>query len=85
MVFALFTTTLHLSLLLSSWLFPLVVAWGSCYCRTCYVLLVGTLVPGRPLMLYYCVFGGLFCLVMCLLLFGVVPFASIQSLAFKHP
>ena len=31
------------------------------------------------------VFGGLVCLKMCLLLFGVVPFASTQILALRHP
>ena len=36
-------------------------------------------------MLYCYVFGGLLCLEMCLLLFGVVPFASAQSLALRHP
>ena len=46
--------------------------------------LVGTLLPGRPPMLYFHVFGGLVCLEMCLLLFGVVLFASTQSLALKH-
>ena len=85
MVFSLFTTALHLSLKLSYWLFPLVVACGSCYCRRCIVLLVGTLVPGRLHMLYCFVFDGLVCLKMCLLLFGVVPFYSTQSLAFKYP
>ena len=35
-------------------------------------------------MLYCYVFGGLVCLEMCLLLFGVVLFASTQSLALKH-
>ena len=84
-VFALFTTTLHLSFKLSYWFFLLVVACGSCYCRRCIVLLVGTLVPGRPPMLYCCIFGGLICLEMCLFLFGVVPFASTQSPALKHP
>ena len=84
MVFAFFTTTLPLSLKLSSSLFPLEVACGSCYCRRCIVLLVGTLVLGRPPMLYCHMFGGLVCLEMCLLLFGVVLFASAQSLALKH-
>ena len=49
------------------------------------MLLVGTLVLGRPPMLYCCMFGGLVCLEMCLLLFRVVLFASTQSLALKHP
>ena len=49
------------------------------------MLLVGTLVLGRLPMLYCHVFGGLVCLEMCLLLFGVVLFASAQSLALKHP
>ena len=49
------------------------------------MLLVGTLVLGRPPMLYCHAFDGLVCLVMYLLLFGVVLFASAQSLAFKHP
>ena len=80
-VFAFFTTTLPLSLKLSSLLFPLEVACGSCYCRRCIVLLVGTLVLERPPMLYCRMFGGLVCLVMCLLLFGFVLFASTQSLA----
>ena len=40
------------------------------------MLLVGTLVLGRSPMLYCGMFGGLVYLVMCLLLFGVVPFAS---------
>ena len=75
----LLTTTLHLSLKLSSPLFPLGVACGSCYCRRCIALLVGTLVLGRPPMLYCHVFGGLVCLEMYLLLFGVVLFASTQS------
>ena len=35
-------------------------------------------------MLYCPMFGGLVCLKMCLLLFGVVLFASAQSLAPKH-
>ena len=48
------------------------------------MLLVGTLVLGRPPMLYCHVFGGLVCLEMYLLLFGVVLFASTQSLALKH-
>ena len=84
-VFASFTITLHLSLNLSFSLFPLEVACGSCYYRRCIVLLVGTLVLGRPPMLYCCMFGGLVCLKMYLLLFGVVLFASAQSLALKHP
>ena len=49
------------------------------------MLLVGTLVLGRLPMLYCRMFGGLVCLEMCLLLFGVVLFASAQSLALKHP
>ena len=49
------------------------------------MLLVVTLVLGRWPMLYCHVFGGLVCLEMCLLLFGVVLFASAQSLALKHP
>ena len=85
MVFASFTITLHLSLKLSFSLFPLEVACGNCYCRRCIVLLVVTLVLGRWPMLYCCMFGGLVCLEMCLLLFGVVLFASTQSLALKHP
>ena len=48
------------------------------------MLLVVTLVLGRLPMLYCHVFGGLVCLEMCLLLFGVVLFASAQSLALKH-
>ena len=36
-------------------------------------------------MLYCHLFGGLVCLEMYLLLFRVVPFASAQSLALKHP
>ena len=52
MVFTFFTTTLPLSLKLSSSLFPLEVACGSCYCRRCIVLLVVTLVLGRRPMLY---------------------------------
>ena len=84
-VVALFTTTLHLSLNLSYWLFPLEVVCSSCYCRRCIVLLLGTLVLGKPPMLYCHVFGGLVCLKMCLLLFGVIPFASAQSLALRHP
>ena len=85
MVFTLFTTTLHLNLLLSHWLFPLGVACGSCYCRRCIVLSVGTLVPGRLPMLYCHMFGGLVCPEMCLLLFRIVTFASTQSLALRHP
>ena len=84
MVSTSFSTTLHLSLKLSSLLFPLGVACGSCYCRRCIVLLVGTLVLGRLPMLYCHIFGGLLCLEMCLLLFGVILFASTQSLALKH-
>ena len=84
MVFPSFTITLPLSLKLSSLLFPWEVACGSCYCRRCIVLLVGTLVLGRLPMLYCYVFGGLACLKMCMLLFGVVLFASTQSLALKH-
>ena len=49
------------------------------------MLLVGTLVLGRLLMLYCHVFGGLVYLAMCLLLFGAVLFTSAQSLALKHP
>ena len=49
------------------------------------MLLVVTLVLGKRPMLYCRVFGGLVCLEMCLLLFGVVLFASAQSLALKHP
>ena len=49
------------------------------------MLLVDTLVPGRLPMFYCYVFGSLVCLTMCLLLFGVVLFASAQSLALKHP
>ena len=85
MVFASFTTTLHISLKLSSSLFPLEVACGNCYCNRCIVLLVGTLVLGRLPMFYCHMFGGLVCLEMYLLLFRVVLFASIQSLALKHP
>ena len=48
------------------------------------MLLVGTLVLGRLPMLYCCMFGGLACLKMYLLLFGVVLFASAQSLVLKH-
>ena len=47
-------------------------------------MLVGTLVPGRPPMLYCHVFGGLVCLKICLPLFGVVLFASTQSIALKY-
>ena len=83
-VFTLFTTTLYLSLKLSYWLFPLGVACSSFYCKRCIVLLVGTLVPGRPPMLYCCIFGGLVCREMCLLLFGVIPFASAKCLALRH-
>ena len=79
MVFALLTTTLHLSLKLSYWLFPLGVACGSCYCRRCIVLVVGTLVPRRLPMLYCHVYGGLVCLEMGMLLFKVVPIASTQA------
>ena len=43
------------------------------------MLLVGTLVLGRLTMLYCHVFGGLVCLKMCLLSFGVVLFASTQA------
>ena len=71
MVLALFTTTLLLSLRLSYWLFPLGVACSSCYCRRCIVLLVGTLVLGRPPMVYCHVFGSLVCLEMCLLCSGL--------------
>ena len=85
MVFASFTTTPHLSLKLSSSLFPLGMACSSCYYRRCIVLLVGTLVLGRPLMLYRHVFGGMVCLEMYLLLLGVAIFASAQSLTLKHP
>ena len=85
MVFAFFTTTLPLSLKLSYSLSPLAVAYSSYYWRRCIVLLVGTLVPGKLPMLYCYVFGGLVCLKICLLLFGVVPFVSPQSLALKHP
>ena len=49
------------------------------------MLLVGTLVLRRLPILYCHVFGGLVSLVMCLLLFRVVPFASTQSLALRHP
>ena len=84
MVFTSFTTTLHLNLKWSSLLFPLGVSCGSCYCRRCIVLLVGTLVLEIPPILYCCMFGSLVCLKMCLLLFGVVLFASTQSLAIKH-
>ena len=48
------------------------------------MLLVGTLVLGRPPMLYCHIYGGMVCLEMCLLLFGVIPFASAQSLALRH-
>ena len=85
MVFASFTITLYLSLNLSFLLFPREVACGNCYCRRCIVLLVATLVLRRRPMLYCHVFGGLVCLAMCLLLFGVVLFASAQSLVLKHP
>ena len=47
------------------------------------MLLVVTLVSGRPPILYCCMFGGLVCLEICLLLFGVILFASAQSLAVK--
>ena len=67
-----------------SLLFPWEVACGSCYCRRCIVLLVVTLVLGRWPMLCCCMFGGLVCLKMCLLLFGVLLFPSAQSLALKH-
>ena len=43
------------------------------------------MVLGRLPMLYCCMFGGLVCLEMYLLLFRVVLFASTQSLALKHP
>ena len=85
MVFASFTINLHLSLNLSFLLFPLEVACGNCYCRRCIVLLVATLVLGRWPMLYCSMFCGLVCLEICLLLFGVILFASAQSLALKHP
>ena len=49
------------------------------------MLLVVTLVLERWPMLYCCMLGGLVCLEMCLFLFGVVLFASTQSLALKHP
>ena len=49
------------------------------------MLLVVTLVLRIRPMLYCHMFGGLDCLTMCLLLFGVVLFASAQSLALKHP
>ena len=84
MVFAFFTITLPLNLKLRSSLFPREVACGSCYCKRYIVLFMGTLVLGRPPMLYCHVFGGLVCLEMCLLLFGFVLFASAQSLALKH-
>ena len=48
------------------------------------MLLVVTLVLGRLPMLYCHGFGGLVCLEKCLLLFGVVLFASAQSLALKQ-
>ena len=79
MVFTFFTTTLPLSLKLSFLLFPLGVACGSCYCRRCIVLLVGTLVLGRLPMLYCRVFGGLVCLEICLLLFGVVHLLALKA------
>ena len=85
MVFASFTITLHLSLNLSFSLFPLEAACGNCYCKRCIVLLVVTLVLERWPVLYCRVFGGLVCLKMCLILFGVVLFGSAQSLALKHP
>ena len=49
------------------------------------MLLVGILVPGRLPMLYCHIFGSLVCLDICLLLFGVVPFASTQSQALRYP
>ena len=85
MVFASFTTTLHLSLKLSSSLVPLGVVCSSCYCRRYIVPLVGTLVLRRPLVLYCHMSGGLVCLEILLLLFGVILFISAQSLALKHP
>ena len=85
MLFTFFTTTLPLSLKRSSLLFPQEVACGSWYCRRCIVLLVVTLVLGGQPMFYCHFFGGLVCLKMCLLLFGVVLFSSTQSLALKHP
>ena len=84
MVFAFFTTILPLSLKLSSSLFPREVACSSSYCRRSIVLLVGILVLGRLPMPYCHMFGGLVCLERCLLLFGVVLFASAQSLALKY-
>ena len=48
------------------------------------MLLMGTLVLGRLPMLYCHVFGGLVCLAMCLLLFGIVLFASAPNLVLKH-
>ena len=48
------------------------------------MVLVGTLVLGRPHMLYCCMFGGLVCLEISLLLFGVVLFTSAQSKALRH-
>ena len=84
MVFTSFTTTLYLSLMLSSSLSPLGLACCNCYSRRCIVLLVGALIPGRPPILYCHMFGGLVCLVICLLLFRVVPFANTQSLVLKH-
>ena len=84
MVFASFTTTLYLSLKLSSSLFPLGVAYGSCFCKRCIVLLEGTLLPERSPILYCYMFGSLVCLEMCLLLFGLVLFTGAQSLALKH-
>ena len=49
------------------------------------MLLVVTLVLRKRPMIYCRMFGGLVCLEMCLLLFGVVLFASTQSLALKYP
>ena len=55
---------------------PLGVACGSCYCRRYIVLLVGTLVPERLPTLYCCIFDGLVCLKIYLLLFGVVTICN---------
>ena len=49
------------------------------------MLLVGTLVLGGLPMPCCHIFGGLVYLETCLVLFGVVLFASTQSLALKHP
>ena len=78
MLFTLFTTTLHLSLKLSYWLFPLR-RWPAVVATAGDALYavgghLGSRKTAHALLSH--VFGGLVCLVMCLLLFGVVSFAS---------